>query len=214
MKFKNEYDEYVYQEAEDWSGESESPTGSFSPLDLHIEPDGDEILNHYDSPWLLIHESNEGFVTVITSGSREERDERVKSLEQAYSLWSSGITVEQAVEALAAYRQCALWSSVNEDGEPLDGLGLSLSGAAHKRTKDDVLEFITSDIEHLRPYMETAKVSWGQVGHDFWLTRNRHGAGFWDRGVAGPAVDALVASSHAWGECTMYVGDSGDVEVA
>jgi hypothetical protein len=22
----------------------------------------------------------------------------------------------------------------------------------------------------------------GQVGHDFWLTRNRHGAGFWDRG--------------------------------
>jgi hypothetical protein len=43
----------------------------------------------------------------------------------------------------------------------------------------------------------------GQIGHDFWLTRNRHGAGFWDRfahagagrafGVAGQySITAMV----------------------
>lgn len=39
-----------------------------------------------------------------------------------------------------------------------------------------------------------------QNGHDFWLTRNRRGAGFWDRGYPDEIGDALTEAAHAFGE--------------
>jgi hypothetical protein len=46
------------------------------------------------------------------------------------------------------------------------------------------------------------------AGHDFWLSRNRHGAGFWDRylGAAGAMLHA--AALHA-GEVSLELGDDG-----
>jgi hypothetical protein len=49
-----------------------------------------------------------------------------------------------------------------------------------------------------------------QVGRDFWLTRNRHGAGFWDSGL-GDAGQRLTDAAHAYGSCDLYVGDDGKV---
>lgn len=49
-----------------------------------------------------------------------------------------------------------------------------------------------------------------QNGHDFWLTRNGHGAGFWDRGY-GPVGDLISKKARAFGECSLYVGDDGKV---
>jgi len=43
-----------------------------------------------------------------------------------------------------------------------------------------------------------------QHGHDFALTRNRHGAGFWDRGY-GPIGDALTEAAHVYGEAEVYL---------
>lgn len=37
-------------------------------------------------------------------------------------------------------------------------------------------------------------------GHDFWLTRNGHGTGFWDRGYPDEIGDALTVAAHAFGE--------------
>ena len=45
-----------------------------------------------------------------------------------------------------------------------------------------------------------------QLGHDLWLTRNRHGAGFWDRGL-GELGDQLTATAHQMGEQALYVVD-------
>lgn len=39
-----------------------------------------------------------------------------------------------------------------------------------------------------------------QNGHDFWLTRNRHGAGFCDRGYPDEIGDALKEASQKFGE--------------
>jgi len=44
------------------------------------------------------------------------------------------------------------------------------------------------------------------AGHDLWLTRNRHGVGFWDRGL-GAVGKRLTDAAHKFGECDMYVGD-------
>ena len=49
-----------------------------------------------------------------------------------------------------------------------------------------------------------------QIGHDFWLTRNGHGAGFWDRGL-GERGDWLTAQCKPYGEADVYVGDDGSV---
>jgi hypothetical protein len=47
-----------------------------------------------------------------------------------------------------------------------------------------------------------------QNGHDFWLTRNGHGAGFWDRGY-GELGRQLTDAAHAYGTFDLYVGDDG-----
>lgn len=48
------------------------------------------------------------------------------------------------------------------------------------------------------------------AGHDFWLTRNGHGAGFWDRDVLDESVrDALTKASKKFGEANLYAGDDG-----
>lgn len=36
-------------------------------------------------------------------------------------------------------------------------------------------------------------------GHDFFLTRNRHGAGFWDRGYSDPIGSSLTKAAQAYG---------------
>src|SRR5476651_2334327 len=48
-----------------------------------------------------------------------------------------------------------------------------------------------------------------RAGHDFWLTRNHHGAGFWDGDWPIDAATILTAESHAYGESTLYVGNDG-----
>ena len=44
-----------------------------------------------------------------------------------------------------------------------------------------------------------------QAGHDFWLTRNGHGAGFWDGDWPEGAEDRLTDSSRRFGEVNLYV---------
>lgn len=60
-----------------------------------------------------------------------------------------------------------------------------------------------------------------QCGHDFWLTRNGHGAGFWDRseldvgitdvvsGFVGTLGSALTDVAGKAGSCELYAGDDG-----
>lgn len=58
-----------------------------------------------------------------------------------------------------------------------------------------------------------------QAGRDFWLTRNGHGAGFWDREALdfrtdGPNIgDALSDAARAAGQRDVYLGDDGKVHI-
>lgn len=46
-----------------------------------------------------------------------------------------------------------------------------------------------------------------QVAHDFWLTRNHHGAGFWDGDYPKELGEKLTTIAHGFGECNLYIGD-------
>jgi hypothetical protein len=119
---------------------------------------------------------------------------------------------------LESYVQTALWSSTDDNSEPLDSgrdmddlapitklemnreLGrffklLELIETADDdgdlRTLSDILSEFTDD-EH--------------IAHDFWLTRNHHGAGFWD-GDYGKYGDQLTAIAQTFSEVNLYIGD-------
>lgn len=47
------------------------------------------------------------------------------------------------------------------------------------------------------------------AGHDFWLTRNGHGAGFWDGDLEESLGEALTKAAKEFGEFNLYVGDDG-----
>lgn len=50
-----------------------------------------------------------------------------------------------------------------------------------------------------------------QNGHDFWLTRNHHGAGFWDRDYPEDIGEAATKAAQAFGEVYPCFGDDGKV---
>lgn len=103
-----------------------------------------------------------------------------------------------------AYLICALWSSTDDDGRPLDDNYEIMDIAAETvaKAKEDCADFQTANAEDL------ADIDSSQAGHDFWLTRNGHGAGFWDRGL-GEVGDRLTKASKAYGSVDLYVGDDG-----
>lgn len=52
-----------------------------------------------------------------------------------------------------------------------------------------------------------------QAGGDFWLTRNGHGAGFWDRGL-GELGERLSKAAKAFGGSDLYIGDNEGIYVS
>lgn len=118
-----------------------------------------------------------------------------------------------ARQALDGYLTCAFWASTDDDGEPLDrnyGPG-DLAAEALGSLAGDLSDFLSLLVRERIDWSEVMDP--GRLGHDFWLTRNRHGAGFWDRGY-GELGDRLTALSHPYGESILYVGDDGKVWVS
>jgi hypothetical protein len=111
-----------------------------------------------------------------------------------------------------SYIECALWSSMdNKDeqgGEPLDA-NYSMEDFAEEtlqKIRLDCAKFWKASGDLLD------NVSDEMAGHDFWLTRNRHGAGFWDRGL-GETGERLTKVAHSFGEVDLYIGDNGKIYV-
>lgn len=134
-------------------------------------------------------------------------------------------TENQQKEFIRGYITCALWSSTGDDGEPLDSTHdeSSLAGGTVQAMKDACTKFMADNEKDLAGYVERKAIpindedsiyyngdytGYNCAGHDFWLTRNGHGAGFWDRGM-GELGDRLSEASEAFGEAHLYAGDDG-----
>ena len=116
-------------------------------------------------------------------------------------------------EFLDAYIECALWSSTNMDTEkPLDddyGVG-DIADEALTRMAIECEDFQQLAEPVLAEAYQQPGYGPAQAGHDFWLTRNRHGAGFWDRGL-GETGEKLTQMAKWAGPVDLYVGDDGKV---
>lgn len=102
------------------------------------------------------------------------------------------------------YLIAALWSSYDDNETPLD----------ENYDIDDIApESIEKAIVDCRKFQLRAESFLDgkdeeQCGHDFWLTRNHHGAGFWDRGL-GKDGERLTKIAESFGETWLIVGDDG-----
>jgi predicted RNA-binding Zn-ribbon protein involved in translation (DUF1610 family) len=118
--------------------------------------------------------------------------------------------------ATRAYLTTALWSSLNDDGEPLDGAYLvsDIADETAAQARRDVADFLTVvGAGDVAAYVAAFGGDAGQIGHDLWLTRNGHGAGFSDRGL-GDLGDRLTLWADALGTVDLYVGDDGKIHGA
>jgi len=114
---------------------------------------------------------------------------------------------------LGAYIEAALWSTTNDrheddpdnEAEMLDTAGYEIAPETRQAMAGECEDFLSTfgdligkagemgrDIEH--------------CGHDFWLTRNGHGSGFWDRDL-GDVGDQLTRAADGFGNVDLYVGD-------
>lgn len=53
-----------------------------------------------------------------------------------------------------------------------------------------------------------------RAAHDFWLSRNGHGAGFFDGDWPEPYGDILQKASESFGDCDLYAGDDGKLYIS
>jgi hypothetical protein len=100
-----------------------------------------------------------------------------------------------------AYFEAMEWTDCHNDNEELlnaDGWSDELIASSEA----DCADFQEANADDL------ADLDMEQAGIDFWLTRNRHGAGFWDRGL-GDVGDRLTDAAHAYGSVDLYAGDDG-----
>ena len=119
---------------------------------------------------------------------------------------------------LAGYTEALLWSSsdTTADGEEVNLDQFELSTAGADKCRADCLAFFVANHADL---VEAAGCYRGReqhdgmalAGHDYALTRNRHGAGYWDGDLPDDLGGRLTEASDKAGEVRPCLGDDGEV---
>ena len=105
------------------------------------------------------------------------------------------------------YVEAALWSSMNPDAEnralDMDYSPDDLARETRRKMIADCRAFIRGNEAALDDARRRGLLA-PNAGRAFWLTRNRHGTGFWDRGL-GALGARLTRAAYAYGEVDLYV---------
>lgn len=130
--------------------------------------------------------------------------------------------MNELIPMVCGYLTAALWSSADEDGEPLDAVfGIDdFAPEAIQQACDECRAFADANERDRDSYIvrtldgamsSTSTAAAAEAfGHDLWLTRNGHGAEFWDRGL-GALGYRLTMAANAEGSRDCYVGDDGQI---
>ena len=123
-------------------------------------------------------------------------------------------------EFTTAYIECMLWStndeSTPEGGEPFDE-NYSVDDIDSKSLVNIVNDCKAFQEKHANDILpenysgDLPSITRGHAGHDFGLTRNHHGAGFWDGDWKEPAASRMNATSKEMGEVYLEVGEDNKI---
>lgn len=115
-------------------------------------------------------------------------------------------------EFTRGYLECAEWCGLDSD-EQREALELAVrpqwDANTIRRTVAVCREFQAENADALSVYYRERSES--DAGHDFWLTRNRHGAGFWDGRVSdADAAERLTDAAHVYGEANVWFDEAAE----
>lgn len=114
-----------------------------------------------------------------------------------------------------SYIETALWSSTDSNGVSLDDAKYAeteLAPETAERFTKDCAAFIEKGSAVYPEYFVGLAAQ--TTAHDFWLTRNRHGAGFWDGDYPEVIGEVFTDLAHSFKECDLCVGDDGKIYCA
>ena len=112
-----------------------------------------------------------------------------------------------------AYVDCALWSTNDDNGEPLDdnyGYG-DIDPDTLAEMAADCKRFQEENADDIATFEHPQYCADEMAGHDFWLTRNGHGTGFWDGDWEEEVGNRLDKACEAYTDYNLYVGDNGRI---
>lgn len=113
-------------------------------------------------------------------------------------------------EFTMAYIECALWST-NDESDESGGVPLD-DNYTWEDIDPETLNKMVKDCQKFQADNQgIVPQSLAIAGHDFWLTRNGHGAGFWDGDWPEPQASQLSKAAEAFGGFNLYVGDSRNI---
>ncbi|QNL30613.1 hypothetical protein SEA_SPEEDDEMON_1630 [Gordonia phage SpeedDemon] len=146
--------------------------------------------------------------------------------ETVVGLQAAGVSVDDLEDMLRGYAEAHLWThsdEMHEDYDPEVG-GDPMLDATYDmddidagvltRWHEMLAEFVASCPLAVRLYRNAehrgnGQWSWAELfGHDFLLTQDRHGAGFWDRGH-GELGEYLTRMVQPYGESDYLWADNG-----
>lgn len=104
------------------------------------------------------------------------------------------------------YLRCALWVADDENNFE-DKTIYDFSDEAERQAKKEIEWFVDA----ARDAIVSTNISDDAIGHDLWLTRNNHGAGFWDRGYKKEDEEELSELCKILGEVWIELGDDGKI---
>jgi hypothetical protein len=149
-----------------------------------------------------------------------------------------GIPYEDIKKIIKGYIDCALWTEEEtlrdeyvgdddmfngeEDDDEIERLSRLSANLNSKNfdsfTREDmednsvikVYEDVKKFVEMATSAVRVAVDEHGaeQVGHDLWLSRNGHGAGFFDRGYDDEVEEMLMSSAKKLGGVDLYINDN------
>lgn len=121
---------------------------------------------------------------------------------------SSDFSERFRTEVEKQFLETLFWSETDDNGFPLDEnySESDIVDEVREKISEDVGKFLSDNADVIRDLDLSA---W-EVGHNFVLSRNHHGTGFWDRGY-GDQGDLLHESSDGFGTMSLYVGGDGKI---
>lgn len=105
---------------------------------------------------------------------------------------------------VGSYIQAMQWATYDENGDYLEDY--ELSEEARQAAVVACAKFLAVHGKDLDVVINIHDYTYGMAGHDLFLTRERHGVGFWDRDL-GHYGDVFTKYCEGIGECYPYVGD-------
>ena len=136
------------------------------------------------------------------------------------------ITDNQKQEFIQGYLTAALWSSTdtlideNGDEEYVQLDQYEWADGEAETLHQGCYDFMEEFGKLLERYARRVSVggeytAWELAGHDFWLNRNGHGVGFWDRGLGslGDLLSKRVGHSTGYPPIDLYLGDDETIYV-